>query len=94
MRVKPSSRGCCWWFLVVVTLALVYDAIVYTVQKKTEKSEGAAPITGPPGAIEKKYADALKIAMQFFDIQRCMFSFHYFSFSHYSILEAFFFLNT
>ncbi|KAJ6708748.1 ENDOGLUCANASE 2 [Salix koriyanagi] len=70
MRVKQSSRGCCWWFLVVVTLALVYDAIVYTVHKKTEKSEGAAPIPGPPGAIEKKYVDALKIAMQFFDIQK------------------------
>lgn len=77
-----------------VILALIIGAIVYTVKKKSEKSEGPAPIPGPPGATDKKYADALKIAMQFFDIQRCMFSFPYFSFSHYSILEAFFFLNT
>ncbi|KAJ6953507.1 endoglucanase 2-like [Populus alba x Populus x berolinensis] len=67
MRVKPSSRGCCWWFLVVVTLALVYDAIS---KRKLRNLKGLLLITGPPGAIEKKYADALKIAMQFFDIQR------------------------
>ncbi|GER26599.1 endoglucanase [Striga asiatica] len=30
----------------------------------------ASPVPGPPGAITKKYADALKIAMQFFDVQK------------------------
>ncbi|KAF9683128.1 hypothetical protein SADUNF_Sadunf05G0179900 [Salix dunnii] len=70
MGVKPSSRGCFGWLLVAVILALVIGAIVYTVKKKNEKSEGPAPIPGPPGATDKKYADALKIATQFFDIQK------------------------
>ncbi|KAK9270911.1 hypothetical protein L1049_026498 [Liquidambar formosana] len=38
-------------------------------QKKSEHSE-AAPVPGPPGAITKKYSDALDLAMQFFDIQK------------------------
>ncbi|KAH8509574.1 hypothetical protein Peur_051364 [Populus x canadensis] len=70
MGVKPSSRGCFGWFIVAVILALIIGAIVYTVKKKSEKSEGPAPIPGPPGATDKKYADALKIATQFFDIQK------------------------
>ncbi|KAG5246474.1 endoglucanase [Salix suchowensis] len=70
MGVKPSSRGCFGWFVVAIILALVIGAIVYTVKKKSEKSEGPAPIPGPPGATDKKYADALKIATQFFDIQK------------------------
>jgi hypothetical protein len=74
MGVKPSSRGCFGWFIVAVILALIIGAIVYTVKKKSEKSEGPAPIPGPPGATDKKYADALKIATQFFDIQKCKFS--------------------
>ncbi|OMP02512.1 Glycoside hydrolase, family 9 [Corchorus olitorius] len=31
------------------------------------------PFPGPPDTIDKKYADALKIAMQFFDVQKCTF---------------------
>uniref|UniRef100_A0A2P2IPS7 Endoglucanase n=1 Tax=Rhizophora mucronata TaxID=61149 RepID=A0A2P2IPS7_RHIMU len=70
MSEKSRSRGFCGWFLVAVLLALVVGAIVYTVKKKAHKSEGAAPVPGPPGAVEKKYSDALKIAVQFFDIQK------------------------
>jgi len=85
---------------VAVILALIIGAIVYTVKKKSEKSEGPAPIPGPPGATDKKYADALKIATQFFDIQKCKFSrrtppppIFFFYFSQYSI-KVIFFLNT
>jgi len=84
---------------VAVILALIIGAIVYTVKKKSEKSEGPAPIPGPPGATDKKYADALKIATQFFDIQKCKFSRRtppppfFFYFSQYSI-KVIFFLNT
>ncbi|KAJ6938135.1 LOW QUALITY PROTEIN: hypothetical protein NC651_004744 [Populus alba x Populus x berolinensis] len=46
MRVKPSSRGCCWWFL-VVTLALVYDAIVlYSPKGKLRNLKGLLLLQG------------------------------------------------
>lgn len=69
MGAKSSSKGWCGWFLVIAIAALVATAVVITIKKKTKHSE-AAPVPGPPGAIAKKYADALKIAMQFFDVQK------------------------
>lgn len=65
-----SSKGWCGWFLVLVILALVVGAVVITIKKKTSHSDKAPPVPGPPGAIVKKYSDALKIAMQFFDVQK------------------------
>lgn len=73
MGEKPKSKGCLGWFLVLVILALVVGAVVYTIKKKSGHSNKPAPVPGPPGAIEKKYSDALKIAMQFFDVQKCTF---------------------
>ncbi|KAJ4702097.1 Endoglucanase [Melia azedarach] len=70
MGEKPKSKGCLGWFLVLVILALVVGAVVYTIKKKSGHSNKPAPVPGPPGAIEKKYSDALKIAMQFFDVQK------------------------
>ncbi|XP_050207216.1 endoglucanase 10 [Mercurialis annua] len=73
MGEKSRSRGCCGWFIVAVVLAVVVVAVVYTVRKKiNDKSDGGgpSPVPGPPGAIEKKYADALKVAMKFFDVQK------------------------
>lgn len=71
MGEKSRSRGCCGWFLVVVILGLIAGAIVFAVKKKSSHSDdNPAPVPGPPGAIEKKYSDALKIAMRFFDVQK------------------------
>ncbi|PIN08929.1 Cellulase [Handroanthus impetiginosus] len=71
MEEKRRSRGWCGWFLVLIVLAAVAFAIFYAVKQKMHKSDsGAAPVPGPPGAVTKKYADALKVAMQFFDIQK------------------------
>ena len=76
MEGKSKSSGFCGWFLAVVILALVVGAIVYTVMKKTghSRSDKPEPVPGPPGAIDQKYASALKTAMQFFDIQKCKLS--------------------
>lgn len=76
MGKESKSRGCLGWFLVIVILALVVGAIVYTIKKKMDhgNDDKAAPVPGPPGAIDKKYADALKVAMQFFNIQKCTLS--------------------
>ncbi|KAL3634245.1 hypothetical protein CASFOL_021299 [Castilleja foliolosa] len=72
MEGKKRSRGWCGWFLVLIVLAAIAFAIFYTVKQKMHKSDssGAAPVPGPPGAVTKKYADALKIATQFLDIQK------------------------
>ena len=74
MGEKSRTRGWCGWFLVLVILAFIAGAIVLTIKKKQSGHSGsdeAAPIPGPPGAITQKYSDALKVAMQFFDIQKC-----------------------
>ena len=31
---------------------------------------GESPVLGSPGAAKKKYGDALKVALQFFDFQK------------------------
>lgn len=57
----------------MVILAVVVGAIVITVKKRSNHGGGgddAEPVPGPPGAIDQKYSDALKIAMQFFDVQK------------------------
>lgn len=86
MGKESKSKGCLGWFLVIVILALVVGAVVYAIKQKMDHSDDdkAAPVPGPPGAIDKKYADALKIAMQFFDVQKCTFSLP--SFSLYLLL--------
>ncbi|GAU24992.1 hypothetical protein TSUD_312270 [Trifolium subterraneum] len=71
MAKSRSKGGCCGWFIALVILALVVGAIVYGIKKKIDSnSDKAAPVPGPPGAIEQKYASALKTAMQFFDVQK------------------------
>ncbi|KAK8560462.1 hypothetical protein V6N13_082900 [Hibiscus sabdariffa] len=72
MGEKSKSRGFLGWFLVLVILALVVGAVVYTIKKKMDnkKDDKPAPVPGPPGSVDKKYSDALKIAMQFFDVQK------------------------
>ncbi|CAF1912573.1 endoglucanase 10-like [Brassica napus] len=70
---KSKSRGRCGWFIALIVLTAVILAVVYMVKSKMKKSDdgdGAGPVPGPPGAIDKKYADALKLSLQFFDIQK------------------------
>ncbi|XP_012835751.1 PREDICTED: endoglucanase 10 [Erythranthe guttata] len=61
---KRSSSGCCGWFLVIIVLAGIAFAVFAVLKHKTWGS--GSPALGDP----KKYSDALKIAMQFFDIQK------------------------
>lgn len=73
MGAKKGSKGWCGWFLVILILAIVACAIVITIKKRASHGgdDEAPPVPGPPGAIDSKYADALKLAVQFFDIQKC-----------------------
>ncbi|CAK9144735.1 unnamed protein product [Ilex paraguariensis] len=67
----PKSKGWFWWLLVFVITTLVIAASVLTLRKNFNRSESkASPAPGHGGAIVHKYAEALNIAMQFFDIQR------------------------
>ena len=58
----------------LVVAALIVVAVVIALKKRNGSSEpDLGPVPGPPGAVQKKYGDALKVAMQFFDIQKCKF---------------------
>lgn len=73
MGAEPTSKGCKWlsWCIVFVVVALIAGAVALVVIKKRQNdSDGPAPVPGPPGAVTQKYSDALKTAVQFFDVQK------------------------
>ncbi|XP_024971427.1 endoglucanase 2-like [Cynara cardunculus var. scolymus] len=70
MGKEKKSGGWFGWFIVLVILGVVALALGLTLRNKFHHGGGAAPVPGPPGAVTKKYGDALKIALQFFDIQK------------------------
>ena len=68
-------KGFWSWLIVIVIAALVVTGAVFAFRRKSRNSKSepeAAPVPGPPGAITQKYADALSVAVQFFDVQKCM----------------------
>lgn len=67
---KTSGGGCWGWFLVFLVVAAIVAGLVFAFRSKFHHSEGAPPVPGPPGAVVTKYSDALKLALQFFDIQK------------------------
>lgn len=65
-----SKGGWGWWLVVFVIGALVIAAGVLTLLKDfDDHKNGSGP--GHHGAIVKKYADAVEIALHFFDVQKC-----------------------
>lgn len=77
MGNRSGKGGCCGWFLVLVVALVVGLAIYFTIKSKHQNSEA----DGEPGGVSKKYADALKIALQFFDVQKCNSSVSSFSYA-------------
>ncbi|XP_041016468.1 endoglucanase 2 isoform X2 [Juglans microcarpa x Juglans regia] len=69
MLEKSRSGERFRWILVIVVLALV-GCVILVIKKPHSLYDEAAPVPGPPAAPVKKYANALKIAMQFFDVQK------------------------
>jgi len=65
-----SNFRWCWFLLVSVIAILVIVAGVLAIIEdlKDSKKDSASH---HPGPIVKKYADALEIALQFFDVQKC-----------------------
>lgn len=66
MGEKSKKGGWCGWIIVLIVAAAAAGAIVVLVMKKHKDSSSDAA----SGASEKKYGDALKTAMQFFDVQK------------------------
>lgn len=62
---------CCTILLIVV--AVFVAAAVISVRR----SRGVAHVPGLPGAIVEKYSEALGLALQFFDVQKCKFFFFF-----------------
>lgn len=92
MGKKSRSKGGWWgWLLVLIVAAAIAFGIFVTIKKKQNDSNSeAAPVPGPPGAVTKKYADALNTAMQFFDIQKCIQSISFFFFFYSCSLTCLF----
>ena len=64
-----KSRGLFWWLLVLLIGALVVITAVLTILRDIHYLKKNRAPTHP---INKNYADALEIALQFFDIQKCI----------------------
>lgn len=72
-EAKPKDKeGWFWWAVVLVIAALLIVASSITLWKKFGHFHWKGSHShGGHGPIVDKYSDALNIAMQFFDVQRC-----------------------
>jgi len=59
------------WFIVLIVVGAIAIALGLTLKNKFHHNDDDEPAPGPPGPVTQKYGDALKIALQFFDIQKC-----------------------
>ncbi|GKD67091.1 endoglucanase 2-like protein [Tanacetum coccineum] len=64
MTERKTSRGYFVWLFVMVVVLGVVAFIVVLAYRKTFRIG--------PFSVSKKYGDALKVAMQFFDVKKCM----------------------
>ena len=72
--LNMNSKGWIWWFLSLGIAAFVVIAAMLTIlHYKNHSHHQVLPILGPPEAISQKYAQALKVALTFFPIQKGMF---------------------
>jgi hypothetical protein len=56
---------CCCCLLVLLLVALGVTAVVVFLRHRN----GGGPVV--PGGIDRKYAEALAVALQFFQVQKC-----------------------
>ncbi|KAM1013545.1 hypothetical protein FF1_043473 [Malus domestica] len=72
MGAKSRCNGWWAWLLVLAILDLVIDAVILAIVKKVKKNSGGydSAVPEPSSAITQKYFDTLKLAVQFFDVQK------------------------
>ncbi|PWA80616.1 glycosyl hydrolase 9B5 [Artemisia annua] len=71
MGKEEKSGGCWGWFIVLIVVGAIALALGLTLRNKFHHhNDDDSPVPGPPGAVTKKYGDALKVALQFFDVQK------------------------
>ena len=67
---QEKWKGWCWWILVLAIAAMVVASAILTIWNNYRHSK-VSSVPDRQGKIAEKYAEALKIAIQFFDIQKC-----------------------
>lgn len=65
---RKAKGGWLWWLPVLVFAAIVVTMSVLTILKFVHHLKRSPH---RPQKVIQKYADALEIAMQFFDVQKC-----------------------
>ena len=70
-----KSKGWSWMLLVIFFAALVLLACAFTLWYDVHRSRRSQHRPArPPRAVDEKYANALGVAMQFFEVQKCTMS--------------------
>lgn len=69
MMDRKKKKGSCWgWFVLLVVLGGAAFTVFVLLRNSKSGSVLAATFS-----VSKKYANALGVAMQFFDVQKCTF---------------------
>ena len=72
--LNMNSEGWIWRFLSLGIATFDVTTTVLTIlHSKKHSHHQVSPVPGPPEAISHKYAQALKVALTFFPIQKGMF---------------------
>lgn len=77
-----SKTSWCWRLILLLSTALVASAATLTLLRNFKHS---SRVSGRPGPVVQKYADALELATQFFDTQKCIHQFPQTDFSKVAI---------
>ncbi|WOK95156.1 endoglucanase 24-like [Canna indica] len=66
MGVSRFGKGCLIAAVVVVVIIVIAVVVVIKIERRRKEP----PVPGPPANINQKYADALGVALQFFQVQK------------------------
>lgn len=74
--VKPNKKyqyhvgALCWWLTLSIIGILVVGAAILLILKRLHHHDSAQSSAVPTNIVQK-YASALELALQFFDVQKC-----------------------
>ena len=71
--VAKYSKGWIWWLLSLgITTFVVTTGVLTILHSKKHSHHKVSPVLGPPAAVSQKYAQALKVSLTLFHIQKGM----------------------